>query len=689
MFDFELNTNLINLIAKKKEVFYAPRDIPQFLVSDINCWQNIGKYSSHAIWKGERCKNRLLNMPIDVDIRELIVGCPLFNNPILENDISNDNIPVFPGGDNGHTNPDYEKLLFQGIGGITKEIDDYINSSDASNKDFYLSCKTALEGLEAYISNTSVECKKKQMNDMADLCDSIKYDAPNSFHSAVQLLFFLITALWYGEDHVLVNLCRLDRILYRFYKHDIDAGIITPYNAFEIISHLYLQINNICPPNLAVASVVGGSDPNGNYFVNELSYIVIDAKIKTALVYPTIGVAWNQNIPDNFMNYSVRAICRGGGDPAIFNDSLIQSGLIEYGVSKQDAINWMNSTCVEIKVIANSNIWVAHPYYNCSQFLLDAMKDIHDLKIDVPHTIEDLIFLVKTRIRFAVEKAAVDINNTWNARKILGLEPLLSILTNDCLKSGLDCDNGGARYNWVENSFVGTANLADALYAIKKLVFDDKYISMLDYYLALERNYDGFEYLRQLILGLPKYGNDIDAVDEIACELFDFEIEISNNCNIGDHSYVPGTFCWVMHGILGRDTIATADGRLAGDAFADGAGSAQGRDIKGPTSSILSTTKWNHQNMIGGLVQNIKFSKNNIKTDSDINSIKSLIEAYMLRGGFEIQVNITDAQELKDAQINPDKHRDLIVRIAGYSDYFVGLSKDMQNEVITRTEHNI
>jgi formate C-acetyltransferase len=287
-----------------------------------------------------------------------------------------------------------------------------------------------------------------------------------------------------------------------------------------------------------------------------------------------------------------------------------------------------------------------------------------------------------------VRGAAESLDRTWHQRAKTGCFPLASCLIKDCLEKGLDFDRGGARYNWVENSFVGLANLVDSMVVVNELVYQTKELSILELREILKANYEGREDLRQRIRNrFPAYGNDYEEVDTVAVEWAHFLEETTESNIVGLHPYVPGFFCWIIHEAFGSGTGATPDGRKAGFPLADGAGASQGREKSGPTASILSTTKWNHKKAIGGLVQNVRFSKNALKTDQDLMALRNLIETYMKRGGFEIQVNVLSTDMLKDAQQHPENYSDLLVRVAGYSDYFVHLNPNMQAEVITRTEH--
>jgi formate C-acetyltransferase len=269
--------------------------------------------------------------------------------------------------------------------------------------------------------------------------------------------------------------------------------------------------------------------------------------------------------------------------------------------------------------------------------------------------------------------------------------PLLSCFVNDCLARGVDIEKGGARYNWVLPSFVGMANLVDSLYALKRVVYEEKRLTLAFFKAILDKNFEGSEELRSYVMSaVPKYGNDIDEVDGyfgMMTEHIVAECRKYNGVYSGSQ-LIPSVFCWVMHERFGRNTGATPDGRLAGFPLGDGSGPCQGRELKGPTASILSSTKWDHSPLIGGVAVNMKFSKSNLGEHS-VEVMKSLVRTYIERGGFEMQINVTDREILEAARENPELYSDLVVRIGGYSDYFTRLSPEMQAEVILRTEHSI
>jgi formate C-acetyltransferase len=530
--------------------------------------------------------------------------------------------------------------------------------------------------------------REKQWKELARICSYVSTQPPTTFHEAIQLMFLTIIALWFGEDHGLTAPGRMDQTLHRFYEKDLALGRITREGALDLISCLYIQLNMILYPGSAISVIVGGRDSTGKDVTCELTYLCLIARMITNLAYPTVGLAWHKDTPTELTDFACKMISTGIGDPAFFNDELISLGLQDHGVTKSDSYNYMNSTCVEIKVVGASHMWVTCPYFNCPKALLEVMDEVSKRKNFEPLTFEELNSLVKIKMSKTVQEMAKKIDAVWNSRKDTGCVPLASCLINDCLEKGLDFDRGGARYHWVENSFVGLANLVDGLWAIKNLVYEKKELSLNEFRNIIKNNYMGYEPFRQKILNrIPKYGNNIENVDSLAVEWAEFLEKTTESNIIGNHPYVPGFFCWIVHEEFGSGTGATPDGRKSGWPLADGAGAAQGREKKGPTASIISTTKWNHKKAIGGLVQNLKFSKQALKKNKDLLALKGLIETYLRRGGFEIQVNVVDAEVLLDAQIHPEKYQDLLVRVAGYSDYFVHLNQNMQSEIIKRTEH--
>lgn len=706
-FSLSLPAELVLLRNKALALHAGPFEggLCSLIFSDAEAWGRHTSDEDWLVWRARRCAERLRIMPIELEPGERIVGRPRFGQPteaekkaLAEIQPILESIPPFPGGDTGHFNPDYQKLLKIGIRGLHKEIETLREGPDRTPEqcEFYNACDIALQGLSDYISRIADECvamveidrqHEHAWRDLADSCRRMATDPPTTFHEAMQLLFMTLVALWFSEDHGMTNAGRIDQILRPFYEKDLRDGRISSRTAFELICALYIQLNRIYPAGLAQAVLVGGRDSDGRDVTNDLTYLCLAARQATQLVYPTVGIAWHKDTPTALTDFAVTMLASGVGDPAFFNDDLIAAGLRDHGVSNADSHNYMNSTCVEIKVVGASNIWVTAPYFNVPQALLDVINDVVQQKIQSPTSFAEFSECVRQRLSAVITNAAQDLDRVWQARKVTGGLPLASCFTADCLERGQDFDRGGARYGWVENSFVGLANFVDSMVAVNDLVYTRHEVTLAELGHILADNFEGREDLKRRIETLPQYGTDSDVADSLAREWTEFLMDATEANVIGDHRYVPGFFCWIMHGEMGKHTGATPDGRCAGLPLADGAGAAQGRERRGPTASVLSTTKWSHRQAIGGLVHNLKVSRNTLSDDEGRRAMRAIIETYLERGGFEIQVNAVSTAELLDAQEHPDQHRDLLVRVAGYSDYFVHLSKRMQDEVIARTEH--
>ena len=666
---------------------------------DARSWAAHDDSEDWLIWRARRCAERLKHMPIEIEPGERLIGKPLFRVPTEDETQELEKaratlatMPPFPGGDSGHFHPDYEKLFAVGIGGVLSEIDARQNAPELSEgqKTFYQACRIAMEGLSVFVRRAGEAADDDSFETLPGICRRVAAEPPATFHEAIQLMFLTEMALWFGEDHGLTCPGRMDQTLWRFYEADLAAGRLTRREAFELICCLYIQLNRVLWPGSAVAVMLGGRDRDGRDVTNELTYLCLAARQATQLVYPTAGVAWHDGAPAELMDFCTRMIATGIGDPAFFNDEVIAEGLRAQGVTEEDCHNFMNSTCVEIKVVGRSNMWVTQPYINLPQGLLNVMARAAGGTVSPPESFEALAELVQQDLAGTIKAAAERLDGVWNARSDTGCFPLASCLIHDCLERGRDFDRGGARYNWVENSFVGLANLVDGLSAVKRLVYEREELSLSQFHNVLQADFEGREDLRQQILNtVPTYGNNDDEADELAKQWAEFLIASTESNTVGLHRYMPGFFCWIVHERFGSQTGATPDGRHAGWPLADGAGAAQGREKNGPTASVLSTTRWCHREVLGGLVHNAKFPQALLKTDDALAALRGVVETYLKRGGFEIQINVVGKEVLLHAQQHPEQYPDLLVRVAGYSDYFVHLNKNMQDEVIARTEHEI
>lgn len=682
------------------------RECVELAEIDARSWQQRGNKQSWPVWRGQRVYDRLTQMPLSLEPGELIVGKPL-RRPVDEEhagrrETARACMPeqFWTRGDNGHFHPDYETPFRVGLGGMLRDIDGRLDAeNDAERRDFYRGCRRALRGMQAYVSRVADACAEaadeapegaSEWPELERICRRLVTEPPATFHEAMQLMFLCEIALWFGEEHHLTSPGRMDQTLWPFYEGDRAAGRITPERALHLICCLYIQMNRILGAGSAVAVMVAGRSPDGTPVCNELTYLCLAARLATRLAYPTVGLAWHSEVPEALMDFAVKMLGTGVGCPAVFNDEVIAAGLRDHGVTPDDAHNYVNSTCVEIKVAGASHIWVTRPYFNLAQALLDVLDACAGENENAPESFDEFLSQVKTHLREVIREGAENGDANWRYREKNGGMPLGSCFIRDCIERGLDFDKGGARYQWVENSFVGLANLVDGLVAIRELVYDRQSLSLSEYRHVLETDYAEHEALRQEILNqLPKYGQSNPEADDIAKGMAHFIMTATESQQVGPHRFVPGFFCWIQHERMGRETGATPDGRRAGLPLANGAGAAQGRETRGPTASVLSTTCWDHQPVLGGLVHNVKFSERMFESARDRKAIRNVLETYLRRGGFEIQVNVASVELLRRAQAHPEEYRDLLVRVAGYTDYFVHLNEAMQEEVIARTEFDL
>ncbi len=679
------------------------RPTAEMFSAEIAAWNDGGRDDDRHRWCARRFATRMANLPICLESGESIVGKPFVPHYTEESQAELDalaatcpDLPRCPGGDAGHFHPNYETVFALGIDGLRSKIAAHRINADEPAHAFYDACAMAMDTLVAYIRRVAEACRTRAADtpdeadhwrELAGICDALAACPPRTFHEACQLMYFVFIASWVGEDHVMTCLGRLDRTLHRFYQADLAAGRITPQRAMELIAAMFIQINRICAIGIADAVMVGGRDEAGNDITNDLTYLTLAARLATRLRNPSVGIACHAGTPDELMTVAMEMLATGIGCPAFFNDDLITASLQAHGVSAADSCHYMNSTCVEIKPAGNSHIWVATEYVNCPKALLEVMGQEAIGQVAPAGSLDELEARLRERIAAQVAATAASLDELWAKRAATWAMPFASCIVDDCLDVGRDHDDGGCRYQWAENSFVGLANLADSLVAIDELVYRTGELTLSEFHAICERDFAGAEGLRHRITNdLPSYGNDDGRVDAIAARWATFFCEVTGDQQVAGHAYVPGFFTSQFHAWLGYDTPATPDGRRAGTALANGAGAYQGREHAGPTASVLSTTKWSHAPALGGLVHNVRFAESVFAGSAGRQGARAVVEAYLKRGGFEIQLNVVSADTLRAAKANPEAHRDLLVRVAGYTNYFTSLLPALQDDVIARTE---
>ncbi|HUT17795.1 MAG TPA: pyruvate formate lyase family protein [Anaerolineae bacterium] len=617
-------------------------------------------------------------------------------------------------GQRAHMAIDYDKLLQLGVAGLRRQVAAYrarldlTRPADLEQDAFYRACTMTLDALlesahryaaaaEA-LANAETDARRRaELHEIAHTCRHVPELPARSFREAMQAIHFVTFCLCAGQRMHLFQLGRPDRYLLPFYRRDLSAGKITSEEAVELIDCLAILLSEYTPRGLAVGWMLGGRDASGTDICNELTELFLRSIGHIRLAYPCVGLCWTPDMPSEIRTLATELMAEGLGNPAMFNDEVIAGGLIQAGLPPAEACLYQHSTCVEITPIASSNVYVASPYINLLQCLHDVLAvpglEVPEPQPDAPSrppSFEALLDAYYDRLREAIRAGVIEQNTAQATRRYNGGFPLLSCFVNDCLARGLDIDHGGARHNWIEPSFVGLSNLVDSLAAIRQFVYEERSLSMEQLVEALRTDFEGQEELRLMLLHrAPKYGNDDARVDALAVQTTDWiRREVGHYRTYLGGAFHSGFFCWIQHERLGRITAASADGRRAGFPLGDGSGPAQGRERLGPTAAVLSATKWQHAPHLGGIAVNLKFSRPRDAAQFGTRLIE-IVETYLERGGFEVQVNVVDKATLLSAQEHPEQYRDLIVRIGGYSDYFVGLSTEMQQEIIMRTEHEL
>jgi len=504
---------------------------------------------------------------------------------------------------------------------------------------------------------------------------------------------------------------RLDQHLYPFYSNDILNKRINKEQVKELLEAFWIKFNNQpAPPKVGVTAEesstytdfcninLGGLKDDGTDGVNELSYILLDVIEEMRILQPSSNVQISTKTPDKFLERALEIIKTGFGQPSVFNADAIIQELIRQGKSVVDARNGGASGCVETGAFGKE-AYILTGYFNLVKILEITLNNGIDptskkqigLKTGEPisfSTFNDFFRAYSDQVKHFVNikiKGNRTIENIWSQNPA----PFLSIFIEDCIKNGKDYNDGGAKYNTSYIQIVGMGSITDCLTSLKYNVFDRKIISINEMIKALENDFRSFEDIRQkLISRTPKYGNDDDYADDILREVFELvynSIDGHPNERGGVHriNLLPTT----VHIYFGKVTGATPDGRKAFTPLSEGISPVQGRDIKGPTSVLNSAAKID-QLRTGGTLLNQKFTPQLFSTDSGIQKLAKLIRGYFELNGHHLQFNVVTANILKSAQVNPEEYQNLIVRVAGYSDYFLNLGLNLQNEIISRTEHN-
>ena len=568
------------------------------------------------------------------------------------------------------------------------------------------------EKLEKLAQQQKDVIRKAELEEMAVICKNVPANAPQTFHEALQYYWFVhlgvVTELNPWDSF---NPGRLDQHLFPFYKKEIEAGTLTKERAIEILQSFWIKFNNHpAPPKVGITALesntytdfalinVGGLKPDGTDAVSEMSFILLDVIEEMRLLQPSSMVQLSRHNPESFINRAVKITKTGFGQPSIFNTDAIIQEMTRVGKDIVDARNGGASGCVETGAFGTES-YILTGYFNLPKILEITLHNGFDprtqkqigLQTGDPREFKSMDDLLKAFEKQVDHFVNIKIEGSNIIEKVFINHvptPFLSLIIDDCVAKGVDYINGGARYNTSYIQGVGMGTVTDSLTALRKQVFELKNRSMSRFLDALESNFQTDEDLRYLLVyKTPKYGNDDDEADRHLKDVFEIYFNaVDGRKSPRGASYRINLLPTTCHVYFGSVMQASADGRLAGTPVSEGISPVQGADRQGPTSVVKSAAKIDHLRT-GGTLLNQKFSPDFFADDEAIQKVSSLVRSYFRMNGHHIQFNVVKAETLRDAQKHPENYRDLIVRVAGYSDYFNDLGEDLQNEIILRTEH--
>ena len=555
--------------------------------------------------------------------------------------------------------------------------------------------------------------RKAELAEMARICRRVPAHAPGTFHEVLQHYWFIhlgvVTELNPWDSF---NPGRLDQHLYPYYKAETEAGTLTREQAVEVLESFWVKFNNHpSPPKIGVTAQesstytdfclinLGGVKPDGTDAVNEMSYILLDVIEEMRLLQPSSMVQLSKLNPDSFIDRAVKITKTGFGQPSIFNTDAIIQELVNQGKDIVDARNGGCSGCVEAGAFGTES-YILCGYFNLPKILEVTLHNGFDTRTGKQlglktgeasafKSYEQLLEAFKTQVEHFLRIKIIG-NNTIEKIFMTHIPtPFLSLIIDDCVARGMDYIQGGSRYNTNYIQGVGMGTMTDALTALKKHVFEEKSITLPEFVRVLESNFENNdELLYKLLYKTPKYGNDDNAADDQLVDVFNiYHDAVQGHLSPRGAEYRINLLPTTCHVYFGSVMHASADGRKAGLPVSEGISPVQGSDKNGPTSVVKSAAKIDHLHT-GGTLLNQKFSPAFFEDDMAIRKVSGLVRSYFRMNGHHIQFNVVDANTLRHAQKHPEKYRNLIVRVAGYSDYFNDLGLDLQNEIIERTEHN-
>ena len=624
----------------------------------------------------------------------------------------------------GHICPDTKTWLELGPKGLMTKAYEKLKNCDENQKEFYECTIIVLEGVCHFMMRyhdyilTMLESleddNKKSLQRVADICANLASRPAQSFHEAVQSLWFLFVVLHMESNASSFSPGRMDQYLYPYYQKDIEKGIISKQEALEILECLWLKFNQIVylrnqhsakyfagfPIGFNIA--IGGIDENGCDIYNELSLLLLKAQYHLGLPQPNLSVRLNKNSSHELIQEAIKVVAKGSGMPQFFNDEAIVNSMIkDLGIEEKDARNYAIVGCVELTTHGNNLGWSDAAMFNLNKALELTMNHGKCLLTNEPigldlgsietyESFEDLENAFQKQIDYFIEKMMKAEIVVEKAHQDCLPTAFLSTVIDSCLEKGVDVTRGGAEYNLSGIQMIQIANLADSLAAIKELVYDEKMITRHELLEALQADFKGYEIIQTMLLNkVPKYGNDVKWVDELGAKWAGyFRERMKDYTNYRGGLYHTGMYTVSAHVPMGENVGASPDGRNALTPLADGGMSpVYGRDMAGPTAVLKSVSRMKDSYTTNGGLLNMKFLPEFFKTETGMRKFENFLRAFVDLKIPHIQFNVVRREDLLDAKLHPEQHRSLTIRVAGYTAYFVELAGKLQDEIIERTAY--
>lgn len=627
----------------------------------------------------------------------------------------------------GHIIPDVKGWLLKGPLGLLEELESLQKADNNPLKaEFYESLGIVLKGALGFIERYALQAKTmsgessvgKRKNELlliSDVCSSIAQRPPETFREALQSMWFLFVILQMESNASSFSPGRIDQYLFPFFEKDLEEGILTLSGALELVEALHLNFNKIVymrnsegaryfagfPIGFNIS--IGGQDKNGEDAANALTFLFLKAQEHLGLPQPNMTARLYSGSSDLFIDTCSKVIGLGSGMPQIVNDESIIPSLQGVGISREDAVDYGLVGCVELSTPGNNLGWSDAAMFNLLKaleltlndgicFLTGKSKGFSSGSLASYLTFDDLLTAYGKTIDFFIDKMIKAVEFVDKAHAVMMPSPFLSSVIDNCMESGKDVTDGGAKYNLSGIQAIQVANVADSLAVLKKMVFDDARITKDELITALRKNWEGYESLRQTVIHkVPKYGNDISWVDELGSKWADyFARRLVDFQNIRGGRYHMGLYTVSAHVPMGKNVGASPDGRFSESPLADGGVSPMyGQDINGPTAVLKSVSKLNSSFASNGTLLNLKFLPSFFTNPVDRKKFNQFLRTFIELKIHHVQFNVVNKQDLVEAQKFPEKYRNLTIRVAGYTAYFTELAEDLQNEIIQRTEHEL